>query len=38
VAAEWRERMDVPIVAIEDECRALQDLARRRYLLWLTPR
>jgi hypothetical protein len=26
------------IIAIEDECRALQDRARRRYGLWLLPR
>lgn len=32
------EGLSERIVAIEDECRSLQDLTRRRYLLWLTPR
>lgn len=38
--AERLGNEDLParIVAIEDECRTLQDLQRRRYILWLIPR
>ena len=31
------EDLPARIIAIEDECRALQDRERRRYLLWLLP-
>jgi hypothetical protein len=38
--AERLGEEDLPahIVAIEDECRALQDREQRRYILWLIPR
>ncbi|HEX6506665.1 MAG TPA: hypothetical protein VF221_03445 [Chloroflexota bacterium] len=38
--AERRGEYDLSeeIIAIEDECRTLQDRTRPRYLLWLTPR
>ncbi len=38
--AERLGEEDLPgrIVAIEDECRTLQDRERRRYVLWLIPR
>jgi hypothetical protein len=38
--AERLGNEDLParIIAIEDECRTLQDLQRKRYVLWLIPR
>jgi hypothetical protein len=32
------EDLPTRIVSIEDECRTLQDLQRKRYILWLIPR